>query len=122
MYEKVFKRMIDFIIALIGLPVFCLIFIIIGPLIFFEDFGPIFYNGERIGRNGKIFRMHKFRSMKVNAPDIRLADGSTYNGKDDPRVTKIGRILRETSIDETPTTTEYPERRNELYWAQARPT
>ena len=40
--------------------------------------------------------------MKVNAPDIRLADGSTYNGKDDPRVTKIGRILRETSIDELP--------------------
>ena len=40
--------------------------------------------------------------MKVNAPDIRLADGSTYNGKDDPRVTRIGRFLRETSLDETP--------------------
>lgn len=60
------------------------------------------YSGERIGRNGKLFKMYKFRSMKVNAPDIRLTDGSTYNGKDDPRVTKTGRFLRETSIDEIP--------------------
>ena len=46
--------------------------------------------------------MLKFRSMKVNAPDIRLADGSTYNGEDDPRVTKFGRFARKTSIDELP--------------------
>ena len=44
--------------------------------------------------------MLKFRSMKVNAPDIRLADGSTYNGDDDPRVTRVGRFLRRTSLDE----------------------
>ena len=46
--------------------------------------------------------MYKFRSMFVNAPDIRLADGSTYNGEDDPRVTKIGRVIRAASIDELP--------------------
>ena len=46
--------------------------------------------------------MLKFRSMKVNAPDIRLADGSTYNGDDDPRVTRVGRFLRKTSVDEIP--------------------
>ncbi len=46
--------------------------------------------------------MYKFRSMMVNAPDIRNKDGSTYNGDDDPRVTKIGRLMRKTSIDETP--------------------
>ena len=46
--------------------------------------------------------MYKFRSMYVNAPDIRLADGSTYNGEDDPRVTKIGKFMRNTSIDELP--------------------
>lgn len=46
--------------------------------------------------------MLKFRSMKVNAPDIRLADGSTYNGDDDPRVTKVGKFMRNTSIDEIP--------------------
>ncbi len=89
-------------LSTIGLPFFVVIFIIVAPIIYFEDKGPVFYNGERIGRNGRLFKMHKFRSMKVDAPDIRLEDGSTYNGKDDPRVTKVGRILRETSIDEVP--------------------
>ena len=46
--------------------------------------------------------MYKFRSMKVNSPNIKNADGSTYNGDDDPRVTKFGRFLRKTSLDETP--------------------
>lgn len=46
--------------------------------------------------------MFKFRSMKVNAPDLRMEDGSTYNASDDPRVTKVGRFLRKTSIDEIP--------------------
>lgn len=102
MYAKYIKRLVGFLLALIGLPIFALIYIVIAPLVYLEDKGPVFYNGERIGRNGKIYKMHKFRSMKVNAPDIRLADGSTYNGKDDPRVTRIGRFLRETSLDETP--------------------
>ncbi len=58
--------------------------------------------GERLGCFGKPFKMYKLRSMKVNAPDIRLADGSTYNGDDDPRVTKFGKFARKTSIDELP--------------------
>ena len=102
MYEHFFKRLLDLLFSLIGLPFFAIIYLVIAPFVFLEDKGPVFYNGERIGRYGKIFRMHKFRSMKINAQDIRLADGSTYNGKDDPRVTKIGRFLRETSLDETP--------------------
>lgn len=102
MYNKFFKRFFDLLIALIGLPFFVVICIVIAPFIYLEDKGSVFYNGERIGRNGKMFRMHKFRSMKVNSPDIRLADGSTYNGKDDPRVTRIGHFLRETSLDEVP--------------------
>lgn len=102
MYRRIIKRLLDFLLSLVGLPFFAIIFVIIAPLIYLEDKGPVFYNGERIGRNGKIFKMHKFRSMKVNAPDIRLADGSTYNGKDDPRVTKIGHFLRESSLDEIP--------------------
>ena len=64
--------------------------------------GPMFYSGKRLGQFGKPFPMHKFRSMKVNAPDIRLSDGSTYNGDDDPRVTKLGKFLRKTSLDEIP--------------------
>lgn len=67
-----------------------------------EDKGPVFYMANRTGRFGKTFKMFKLRSMKVNAPDIRLADGSTYNGDDDPRVTKFGKFARKTSIDELP--------------------
>lgn len=102
MYARYVKRMLDFLAALILMPFFGIVFVIIAPLVHLQDKGPVFYNGERIGQYGKPFRMHKFRSMKVNAPDIRLADGSTYNGKDDPRVTSIGRFLRESSLDETP--------------------
>lgn len=102
MYKKVFKRLLDLLVCLVGLPVFGLVFLIFAPIIHFTDKGPIFYNAERIGKDGKLFKMYKFRSMYVNAPDIRLADGSTYNGEDDPRVTPVGRFMRKTSIDELP--------------------
>jgi len=72
------------------------IILVFGILIKIED------GGERLGRNKKIFKMFKLRSMKVNAPDIRNKDGSTYNASDDPRLTKIGKFIRKTSIDELP--------------------
>ena len=100
MYVHFFKRVIDLICALMALPFVLLLILIIGPMIWFDDHGPIFYAGKRIGKGGKPFGMLKFRSMRVNAPDIRLEDGSTYNGDDDPRVTKVGRFLRQTSLDE----------------------
>ena len=56
---------------------------------------------ERIGKNSKKLMMFKFRSMKVNAENITNPDGSSFNAKDDPRVTKVGKFLRETSLDET---------------------
>lgn len=102
MYRVFFKRCIDFVFSLIALPIVLIFIIIMGPIIWFEDKGPIFYAGKRIGYKGKPFGMLKFRSMKVNAPDIRLEDGSTYNGDDDPRVTKVGKFLRKTSLDEIP--------------------
>lgn len=102
MYEKYLKRIIDFCIALVALPIVLLTIVIVSPFIVINDGFPVFYNAKRIGKNGKLFRMYKFRSMKNNAPDIRLEDGSTYNGEDDPRVTKVGKILRDTSIDEIP--------------------
>lgn len=101
-YTLFFKRVIDLVFALIALPFVLLLIVIIGPIIWLDDHGPIFYAGKRIGKGGKPFGMLKFRSMKVNAPDIRLEDGSTYNGDDDPRVTKVGRFLRKTSLDEIP--------------------
>lgn len=102
MYKYCIKRLFDFIFALVILPIVLLIIVIIAPIIWCDDHGPIFYAGKRIGYMGKPFGMLKFRSMKVNSPDIRLKDGSTYNGDDDPRVTKVGKFLRKTSIDEIP--------------------
>lgn len=102
MYKNFFKRIFDIIIGLCAFPFVLLWIFILGSIIYFEDKGPIFYNGLRIGKGGKVFKMCKFRSMKVNAPDLRTADGSTYNGDDDPRVTKIGRFMRQTSLDEIP--------------------
>ena len=102
MYKNGIKRLLDILIGLVGVLVFALSFLFVAPLIYFTDKGPVFYNAKRIGKNGKLFKMYKYRSMYVNAPDIRLADGSTYNGDDDPRVTPIGRILRKTSVDELP--------------------
>ncbi|WP_066633862.1 sugar transferase [Desulfolucanica intricata] len=102
MYKKYFKRILDLILALIALPFWFIILIIVGPVIYFQDKGSIFYNAPRLGKDGNIFKMYKFRSMKVNAPDIRNKDGSTFNSEDDPRLTKIGKFIRKTSLDETP--------------------
>lgn len=102
MYKKFFKRLIDIILSLIALPFLLLILAAFAPIIYFTDKGPVFYNAPRLGYKGKVFKMFKLRSMYVNAPDIRNADGSTFNGDNDPRVTKIGRFMRKTSIDELP--------------------
>ena len=83
-------------------PFFCIIWLFVAVAIKIEDGGPVFYMAERIGKDSKLLMMYKFRSMKVNAENILNADGSTYNAKDDPRVTKVGKFLRETSIDEIP--------------------
>jgi lipopolysaccharide/colanic/teichoic acid biosynthesis glycosyltransferase len=102
MYKHFLKRVFDIVLGLLALPVVVLLVLIIGPIIFFNDQGPVFYNGERLGRNGKMFKMFKFRSMYVNSPDIRLESGATFNSDDDPRVTPVGKFLRKTSIDEIP--------------------
>ena len=102
MYVHFFKRVFDLIIGLCAFPFVLIAICIFGPIIWLEDRGPIFYKAQRIAKGGKPFSMLKFRSMRVNAPDIRLEDGSTYNGDDDPRVTKVGKFMRNTSIDEIP--------------------
>lgn len=92
----------DFLLSLAAMPFFLLFLVFIAPLIYLDDKGPVFYNAERRGKNGTTYTMYKFRSMKVNSPDLRNEDGSTYNSKKDPRVTRMGRILRKTSLDELP--------------------
>ncbi|MED1204710.1 sugar transferase [Heyndrickxia acidicola] len=102
MYKYFLKRIFDLMLALIALPFFLIILLIIGPIIYFQDRGSIFYNAPRLGKDGKVFKMYKFRSMKMNALDLRNEDGSTFNSEDDPRLTKIGKFIRKTSLDETP--------------------
>ena len=102
MYKIFAKRLIDILLSLCFIPFLVVIYIVVAPVIFFYDRGPIFYNAPRLGKNGKVFMMYKFRSMKVNAPDIRNEDGSTFNSENDLRLTPIGKIIRPTSLDEIP--------------------
>lgn len=102
MYRHFFKRVIDIIGALILLPIVLLEIIILAPIIWLSDKGPVFYNANRAGKDYKPFKMFKLRSMYVNSPDLKNADGSTFNSDNDPRVTPIGRIMRKTSLDEFP--------------------
>ena len=102
MYERYIKRLLDIFLGFLTLPILIICILIFGLLIKLEDGGPILYKSRRIGKGGRIFTMYKFRSMKVNAPMLLNADGSTYNSKNDPRVTRVGKFIRETSIDELP--------------------
>lgn len=102
MYRKLEKRALDIFLSLVILPFLGLAILIFGPAIWLEDRGTIFYKAKRRGLHGEVFEMYKFRTMKMNAPDIRNSDNSTYNSPDDPRITKVGSILRKTSVDELP--------------------
>ncbi|MDY0100466.1 MAG: sugar transferase [Bacilli bacterium] len=102
MYKKILKRVFDLFVAVIVFPFIILLILFFGIVIKITDKGPIIYKSKRLGKNNKVFNMYKLRTMKVNAPLILNKDGSTYNSKNDERVTKIGKFLRETSIDEVP--------------------
>lgn len=99
-YQLKSKRIIDIFCCLVAVPILLPVTGIISLLIKLDDGGPVFYRSRRIGKDFKEFNMLKFRSMKVNAPDLRNADGSTFNSSNDNRVTRIGKFLRETSLDE----------------------
>ena len=102
MYAKFGKRVCDLVIGVVALPFVLLIIAVLAPFIHFEDKGPVFYNAPRVGLGGRDFKMYKLRSMRVNAPDLVMEDGSTYNGADDPRMTRVGAFMRKTSLDEIP--------------------
>lgn len=102
MYKHFFKRLFDIIGALILLPFVLLEIIVLAPIIWLTDKGPVFYNAIRATKGYKPFKMFKLRSMYVNSPDLKNPDGSTFNSDNDTRVTPIGRILRKTSLDEFP--------------------
>jgi len=102
MYRLFFKRLLDILGALVLLPFVALVVLVLAPVIWLTDKGPVFYNATRAGKDYKPFKMFKLRSMYVNSPDLKNPDGSTYNSDHDPRVTPIGRIMRKTSLDEFP--------------------
>jgi lipopolysaccharide/colanic/teichoic acid biosynthesis glycosyltransferase len=102
MYDRIIKRCFDLLLTLLALPVLGLVTLVIAVLVKLDDKGPVFYNAMRVGRDGRPYKMYKYRTMIVNAPDLKMADGSTYNAADDPRQTKVGRWLRSTSLDELP--------------------
>ena len=95
----IFKRIIDIICSILGLIILIPVFIIISVAIKIESKGPIIFKQKRIGKDGKVFEIYKFRSMVVGAE--KMGTG-VYSKKGDTRVTKVGKFIRATSIDELP--------------------
>ncbi len=99
LFNKFWKRFFDILICSIAIILFALAWVVIAIAIKCDSKGPVFFVQERRTKNGRIFKMYKFRSMVVNAEEM---GAGLFNYKDDPRVTKVGRFLRNTSIDELP--------------------
>ena len=109
--QLIIKRLMDIVFGIIGTIITFILAIIIGPIIFTKSKGPIFFVQDRVGRNGKVFKMIKFRSMYLDAEDRKKELASQNENKDqmmfkiehDPRIIKgIGEFIRKTSIDEFP--------------------
>ena len=97
-YNRYVKRMLDILICCVALLILWPIYLVIGLFVAMEDGFPIFYRAERGGYRGEKFRICKFRTMVKNADQI----GGGTTALHDPRITKVGRFLRKTSIDELP--------------------
>ena len=109
LYDAV-KRVCDLVLSGIAILVLLPVFLILAIAVH-SDGGPVFYTQTRVGKNGKLFRIFKFRSMCVNAdaPEMLEAlrqqnemDGPAFKIKNDPRITRVGRFIRRTSLDELP--------------------
>ncbi len=112
------KRLLDLLFTLLILPLLCLVVVLVGIAIRLDSAGPIFFRQKRVGLNGEEFTMYKFRSMYVNGSDLihqesitRYINGeklntltatNAYKLDRDPRITRVGRFIRKTSIDELP--------------------
>ena len=112
LYARIFKRSFD-IVAVLATAIFALPVIGLLGLLVSLDGGPVFYSQDRLGRNGRVFRIWKLRSMVIDAerrlevhlaanPAARLEWDRTQKLRDDPRITRVGRLLRKTSLDELP--------------------
>ena len=108
LYE-VIKRIIDIVASFTGLIVLSPLMLVVSILIKLESKGEVIFKQKRVGLNGKEFYMYKFRSMVINAEELKAElesqnemSGPMFKMKDDPRITKIGKFIRKTSIDELP--------------------
>jgi lipopolysaccharide/colanic/teichoic acid biosynthesis glycosyltransferase len=101
-YQQAIKRLVDLILSAFGLALSSPLFLLIALFIKLDSKGPALFRQTRVGKDSKPFTCYKFRTMYVDAPDIRNPDGSSFNAPDDPRVTRIGRFLRKTTLDEVP--------------------
>ena len=93
------KRIFDLFLSFLALVILAPIFVVCAILIKLEDGGPVFFKQRRVGRGNKFFQIYKFRSMRLSAEGV---DGSVSTSREDQRITRIGRVLRRTSIDEMP--------------------
>ncbi|CAM4280659.1 sugar transferase [Paenibacillus tarimensis] len=106
----IMKRCFDFTASAVGLILLAPLFLLLAIIIKLEDpRGPVFFSQIRVGKNEKPFRMYKFRSMVSNAEELlgqllekNEVEGAMFKMKDDPRVTRVGKLIRKTSIDELP--------------------
>ena len=106
---EVTKRLMDIVGAILGLIFLMPLYVIVAILIKKDSKGPVIFSQERVGYDGKRFKMYKFRSMVINAEELKEKlkkqnerKGPMFKIKEDPRVTKIGKFIRKTSIDELP--------------------
>ena len=108
------KRVIDIVLATVGVIILTPLWLVVALLIRISDRGPAFFKQTRVGKNGQTFTMYKFRTMRVDAEqvkasleaanraDVGAGNSVMFKMRDDPRVTRVGRVLRKTSIDELP--------------------
>lgn len=107
--QKTIKRFMDIVVSLVGILCTCILMIIFGPIIRIQSHGSVIFKQNRVGKNGRIFKLYKFRSMYADAEERKkeLMDQNEMTGlmfkvEDDPRITPIGRFMRKTSLDEFP--------------------
>jgi exopolysaccharide biosynthesis polyprenyl glycosylphosphotransferase len=108
-WDRVLKDMEDYVLSAVGLLLLSPLFLLVAVLIKLDSKGPVFYRQERVGKNGKRFMIYKFRSMVADAERVQAelldrneAEGPIFKMRHDPRITRVGAVIRKTSIDELP--------------------